>query len=198
MTVVRLRSGSILLHSPCEPRTELISSLSQLGSIDHVVAPNWFHDLYLQRYRELFPRAQTWGPPFLKRQHPLLVDTVVNDDVPWFEEMPHVRLSGLLALQEFWFFHTSSKTLIVADALTNGVAPSNAPAPTKLGYRILGLDGGLKTFALLRWFPIGTRPSLRAAAEQVHAWKPERLIVGHGSPVTGDAAPAILKAIDWV
>lgn len=182
MTVVQLAPGSLLLHSPCRPSASLIDALANLGSVAHVVAPNWFHDLYLAEYRKLFPAATFWGQRMLRTTQP-----------PWFDRMPHFTLSGLLSFDESIFFHTPSRTLIVADLLMNARAGPTAPAMTRLGYRFLGLDGKLVIFPILRWFGFSSRRSLRDAAQRIIAWNPERLIVGHGTPVESDV-PRQLQA----
>jgi hypothetical protein len=66
MTVLRLDSGELLLHSPCAPSDELVSTIATMGTVGHIVAPNWFHDLFLKQYRYLYPNAVFWGPRFLK------------------------------------------------------------------------------------------------------------------------------------
>jgi hypothetical protein len=185
MTVVRLRNGSALLHSPCRPSGALLDAVAEIGSVAHVVAPNWFHDLYLREYRASYPNAAFWGPRLLQRQHPALIDNVLDADLkaPWADELPYIPLSGLLSFDEAVFFHVASGTLIVADLLTNASTDGNAPPFTRLGYRLVGLDGRLKVFPPLRWLGFTSRASLRRAVSQIAAWNPDRLIVGHGYPI---------------
>lgn len=96
MTVVRLAGGKLLLHSPCRPSNDLIHELARIGTVADVVAPNWFHDLYLTEYRALYPDATFWAPALLRRQRKSLIDRVLDATArpPWFAEMPHVSLSG--------------------------------------------------------------------------------------------------------
>lgn len=185
MTVVRLDDGTILLHSPCKPLTSLVECIAQIGPVTHVVAPNWFHDLYLREYRTIYPKATFWGPPFLRRRQRSLIDDVLDERVAtaWTAELPFVSLRGLLSFDESVFFHVATQTIIVADLLMNATADKNAPLPTRLGYRFFGLDGGVRVFPLLRWLGYSSRPSLRRVAARVSDWNPQRLIVGHGSPV---------------
>jgi hypothetical protein len=107
MTVVRLADGSLLLHSPCHSSEQLTDSIRRIGSVAHVVAPNWFHDLYLTEYRALYPDATLWGPSRLAK----LVDRVLSSDAqtPWYALMPHLTLPGFLALDESILFSPSEQ-----------------------------------------------------------------------------------------
>lgn len=200
MTIVRLCSDDIVLHSPCRPSARIMKAIDDLGAVAHVVAPNWFHDLYLAQYRHMYPNATFWAPPLLQRRHRSLIDVGLNQNTrpPWFNEMPHTTLSGLLSFDECVFFHRSSKTLIVADLLVNASASSTAPLLTRLGYRFLGLDGSLKVFPVLRWFGFTSRPSMRRTARQVLEWEPDSLVVGHGTPLRQSATPQLRQALAWL
>ena len=180
MAVIRLSSGDLVLHSPCRPSGELRDEIAALGNVGHIIAPNWFHDLYLSEYRRMYPNAVFWGPRRLRKY----IDREIDGNIPppWREELPHLTLRGLLTFDESVFFHRPSRTLIVADVLMNAKADSDSPALTKLGLGLFGLDGCVKVFPVLRWSGTG-RDQLKAAARQISQWKPERLIVGHGTPV---------------
>lgn len=199
MTVVRLSDGTLLLHSPCEPSAQLVEAVAALGRVAHIVAPNWFHDLFLKEYRALYPQAQFWGPPFLKAQHPSLIDNALNtQQAPWFEEMPYVTLRGLITFDESIFYHRASQTAIAADFLTNGSSNRQTPALTRLGYAFLGLKGNLQVFPVLRWFGMAQRSSMRQVARSLLAWQPNRLIVGHGTPITSAAFSQLQDALHWL
>ena len=198
MTLIRLESRSLLLHSPCRPSDDLVGNIARIGDVTDLVAPNWFHDLYLARYRRLYPNATFWAPALLRRQHPSLVDRVLNASTrpPWFEEMPHVTLPGLLTFNESLFYHRASQTLIVADLLMNASTTPNSPPLTKLGYRFFGLDGSLKVFPILRWFGLVERPALRIAARWILDWNPEQCILAHGTPIPPHAATQLRGAFN--
>jgi len=200
MTVIRLESGGVLLHSPCRPSDDLIGSVARVGDVTDIVAPNWFHDLYLAQYRELYPSATFWAPVLLRRQHPFLIDRTLDARArpSWFDEMPHVTLPGLLTLNESLFYHRASETLVVADLLMNASAAPDSPPITKLGYRFLGLDGRLKVFPILRRFGLAERPALRVAPHWILDCNPERCIVAHGTPIQANAAAQLREAFRWL
>lgn len=200
MTVVQLADRGLLLHSPCRPSPNLVDEIARLGSVTNVVAPNWFHDLYLDEYRTLYPGAVFWGPALLRRQRKSLVDRVLDgtDRPSWFAELPYVSVPGLLSFDECLFLHSPTRTLMVADLLTNASAGSGAPMLTKLGYRLLGLDGRLKVFPILRWCGAFNRTALQRAADQIFEWDPQRLIVGHGSFQAEAIGEQLRAAFRWL
>lgn len=200
MSAVRLSDATVMLHSPCRPSSNLTKSIAEIGVVAHVVAPNWFHDLYLAQYRALYPDATFWAPSLLKRQRKSIVNRVLDGLVrpPWFDEMPHITLSGLLTFDECIFFHRSTRTLIAADFLMNASARADTPLFTKLGYRFFGLDGSVRVFPVLRWFGFASRSSLRRAANCILEWRPDRLIVGHGRPTDKNVQSQLQAAFRWL
>jgi hypothetical protein len=110
------------------------------------------------------------------------------------EELPHFSLSGLLTFEESIFFHRQSKTLILADLLSN-VSGVGAPPLTRFAYRVSGIEGRLGMLPYLRWFGFTSRASLTAAAQRIVEWDPERLIVGHGNPIATDACERVCASL---
>jgi hypothetical protein len=200
MTVIRLADGSLVLHSPCFPSVDLHAQVRQLGDVAHVVAPNWFHDLYLKEYKRSYPEATFWGPPFLRRRAPRLIDRVIEDttQTPWSSEMPHTVIRGLLTFDEVVFFHIRTRTAIVADLLMNVAADRTTPLYTRLMYKVSGVDGKLAVAPYLRWFSLTNRAEQRRAAQRLVQWQPERLIVGHGLPICDDATTRLREALSWL
>lgn len=200
MTVVRLTDGGVLLHSPCQPSDGLRREIARIGRVSDVVAPNWFHDLYLRQYRDFYPDAAFWGPALLQRQQRSIINCALDGTTrpSWYAELPYVSLSGLLSFDESVFFHETTRTLIVADLVMNASVGNDAPIVTRLGYRLFGLDGRLRVFPILRWFGVSSRVSLRAAAQQIIAWNPERLIVAHGRPLEEQVTVKLSAALRWL
>lgn len=198
MTVIRLGDGRLVLHSPCQPSTSLTDDIARIGKVAHIIAPNWFHDLYLAEYRSLYREAIFWGPPTLRRSlGSAIIDRELDQTArpPWFPEMPHITLNGLLTFDESIFFHIPSRTLIVADLLTNLSSGDCAHRFTALAYRLSRVDGRLTMLPYLRWFGFTARRSVRTAAQTILEWNPDRLIVGHGAPIARNAAERLRTAL---
>lgn len=196
MTVIRISDGTLVLHSPCHPSDELVREIAALGAVAHIIAPNWFHDLYLKQYRALYPQAVFWGCSRLRKSVDRQIDGA--NPLPWAQELAHFTLSGLLTFDESIFFHRATRTLIVADLLLNEKVTPGSPFFTKIGLGMFGLDGTVKLFPVLRRFGSPhARASVRSARRQIDAWAPQRLIVGHGTPVADISSAELDEALKW-
>lgn len=61
MTIVRLNSGALLLHSPVRLTEDLGKELDALGQVKYVVAPNKFHHLHVGDYVRAYPGAEFYA-----------------------------------------------------------------------------------------------------------------------------------------
>src|SRR5690349_12115477 len=57
MTVIRLASGDLFLHSPIRHSPELQTEISRLGPIRHLVAPSFGHWMFLKAWQDANPKA---------------------------------------------------------------------------------------------------------------------------------------------
>lgn len=55
MAVLRLRDGSLLVHSPVELDDALAEALARLGPVRHIVSPNYEHVKYAAQARPSVP-----------------------------------------------------------------------------------------------------------------------------------------------
>src|SRR5271170_8206523 len=67
-TVIRLRDGGLVLHSPLAIDDATARELAALGEVRALVAPNCVHWLFLKGAMERFPRARVFGAPGLERK----------------------------------------------------------------------------------------------------------------------------------
>jgi hypothetical protein len=122
MTVIRIASGQLILHSPCRITPAIANEISGLGQVAHIVAPGNFHHLYTATAQEAFPLAKTWICPGVERRSPgLKYDGVLGDVAPaeWFGEIDQVLEQGARIMREVAMFHRASRTLILVDLIEN-------------------------------------------------------------------------------
>lgn len=83
MTVIRLASGRIMLHSPCSITAAIAEEISELGLVAHIVVPGNFHHLHVVSAQAAFPDAKTWICPGIERKRPdLKYDGILGDQAP--------------------------------------------------------------------------------------------------------------------
>eukprot|EP00571_Detonula_confervacea_P014179 CAMPEP_0172308770 /NCGR_PEP_ID=MMETSP1058-20130122/9271_1 /TAXON_ID=83371 /ORGANISM="Detonula confervacea, Strain CCMP 353" /LENGTH=347 /DNA_ID=CAMNT_0013021265 /DNA_START=236 /DNA_END=1277 /DNA_ORIENTATION=+ len=86
MTIIQLQSSSsgggseLVVHSPVGLDPPLIEALEKLGTVAHVISPNYEHVKYAYQWAEQYPNAKMWGCPGLMERKP---------DVRWTGEIPY-------------------------------------------------------------------------------------------------------------
>ena len=58
MTVIRLKDGRILVHSPVPIEPDLRSAVENLGQVAALIAPNLFHHQFIAEWRVGVPRGK--------------------------------------------------------------------------------------------------------------------------------------------
>jgi Domain of unknown function (DUF4336) len=200
MTVIRLAGGGVVLHSPTRIDPCLADEIRRLGSVVAIVAPSWWHDLYLRETVRTFPEALLFGAQTLVRwrRAPTFADTLT--DVPpalWQGEIDQQTIAGIgLFLDEVALYHRASKSLIVADLLFN-LGESDARLTRALAPIVIGPYPGCRFARLYRPFVLDRR-RFRNAIERIADWDFDRIIVGHGRVVEFDAKSAFCSAFHWL
>ena len=68
MTVVRLASGGLFVHSPVALDAPLRAAVEALGPVTAIVAPSRLHHLYVGAWAEAYPDASLSGCPGLEKK----------------------------------------------------------------------------------------------------------------------------------
>jgi Domain of unknown function (DUF4336) len=180
MTVVRLRDGGLVLHSPVRLDEETRRALDALGPVRAVIAPSKPHNLFVGDYPAAYPAAQLYGAPGLaEKRRDLRFHAVLDDEPPplWRGELAQLRFRGAPILEEVVFFHPSSRTLILTDLAFN--VPAGRTAGARLFYLVTGAAGRFGPHRLVRLM-IRNRRAARASVDAILDWDFERVIVSHG------------------
>jgi hypothetical protein len=198
MTVIRLNSGALLLHSPCAIAPALAAEIVALGPVAHIVAPGNCHTLHIASAQAAFPDAKTWICPGVETKRPKLkYDGILGDVAPpdWRGEIDQVLVRGTRIMREVAMFHRASRTLILVDLIENFTDATP------------GTGGALK-FWFKHVFRMWNRPrpapeyrlgwgDRRLAAQSLRrilAWDFQRIVLSHGDLVAHDAPDVAARA----
>lgn len=198
MTVMRLRGGRLLLHSPVSLDAKLRAELDAIGRVSYAVAPNRVHHLYAGDVAKAYPDARLWIAPGLERKRPdLAFVAILGDDSPeeWREEVGQTFFRGRPYENEIVFFHRSSRTLVLCDLAFN-FGPS-AAASTRFLMKLIrsyGRFGPTK----LDPFLIRDRAAARKSLERILAWDFDRVVVAHGDIVERSGREALREGYAWL
>ncbi len=202
MTIVRLASGELFVHSPTHLTEDLREAIDALGTVRHIVAPNRIHYWWVPFWKQAFPEAQIWLAPRIREQAAGRIDFDARefasvDGYPWDKEMFTLPIAGSF-MTEVEFFHRASRTLVLTDFIENF-------EPRKLSFpmRVLTWLGGVQD-------PDGQMPrdmrltfsaqkdALKAAVETMIGWQPERVIIAHGRWYQRDGTKELKRAFRWL
>jgi hypothetical protein len=203
MTVVRLPSGGLVLISPIELSVSHRQSLDKLGVVQHVVAPNLFHHLFVGGVQNLYPEAKTWGVAGLPQKRPdLRFDALLTEPGSFEDTMEYLPFQGFASIlpngiqlaHETVFYHRPSRTLILTDTSFNFDETNRFPV------RLAGWIGGsyknLSPSRLEKW---GTRDkdAVETSVREVLKWDFDRVVPGHGSIVETNGKAAFRAGFEW-
>jgi hypothetical protein len=178
MAVARLSDGSAWVWSP-------------VALTDH---------LFLEEWREQWPKARIYAPPGLAQRKPeLQFDAELGDepDPAWAADIDQVIFRGSLAMEEVVFFHRESRTAIVCDLI------QRHPEATMTGWKgmLMRLDSlvGDQGSTPREWRASFLRRGKgREARAKVLSWQPERLLIAHGNCAQIGATEIIERALSWI
>src|SRR5579863_8219686 len=188
MCVIRLASGGVVVHSPTRLTRDEASQIQALGPVVAIVAPSWWHDLYLRETQKAFPDATLYLAAALRAEGAL---------APWELELQRCPIRGIgLFIDEIVFYHAASRSIIVADLLFNFSA-SDAPITRWLANYVIGPYPGCRFARLYRPF-VFDRQRFRASIDKVLRWDFDRIVVGHGAVVESNGAEVFRKAFEWL
>lgn len=200
MTVIRLASGDLFIHSPTRLAETLKQQIDTLGRVAHLVSPNYIHYWWIRDWGDAYPDAIKWASPDVRpraAKHGISFDKDLTDtpEPEWADEINQIIVRGPRAMSEVEFFHKPSRTLILTDFIEN-FETGRVHSPLlrwlmKLG-GVSDPDGKMPLDIYLS--SIGNRKLLKQAVQTMINWNPERVIIAHGRWYETDGTAELKRA----
>lgn len=198
--VVRLGGGGIWLHSPVKGSPERFAAVDALGPIEHLVAPNTLHHLYVPDWQAHAPQARAHAAPGLLRKRANIDWYAELGDSPpdaWRDEIDQLVFGGSKLIDEVVFYHRASRSLIITDIFQNHDPEEDGWfwRGVKRLVGVLGPEGG----APVDWkWSVRDRDTARAARDRMLAWPFDRVVLSHGLCITDNARARVESAYAWL
>jgi hypothetical protein len=198
MTILRLHDGSLLVHSPLALTAERRAAVEALGPVAHLYAPSRYHDARIGEWAVAFPSARLHAPSGLvKERTDLRIDRVIGAmPEPAFQGVVDELLIQGFRLEETVLIYHPARTLVVADLVHNVGRPQDWW--TKFYTRLMGFYDNVALSRMIRWTAFYDRAAARRSIDELLTRSFDRLIVGHGTPLTAGGREAIAKAFTWL
>ena len=199
MTIVKLASGELIIHDPCDIDESLMHEINAIGEVKYIIAPGSFHHLFVRQFQQKYPNAETFVCPGLERKRPDIKFEWILGNKPdhrWEGGLEQVLVQGPRIIWEVAFFHKPSKTLILVDLLENIGDDYQHPASLylqfwwKLIFRMWNRPKAAPEYQMA-W---GRKDVVRQSLEKIIAWQADRVILAHGELIEGNVTQILRTA----
>ena len=200
MTVLRLREGKLLVHSPTPLTESLGGEIAGIGAPFWILGPNRLHYWWIPDWHAAYPHALVYLAPHIDEQAGARINFAARPlgathDLPWDAEINTLAVAGGY-MTEIALFHRATRTLVLTDLVENF-------EPHKLGFGMRWLtrlghvqdpDGQMPRDMRLTF----VKPQLKAAVETMIGWNPDRVILAHGRWYEQNGAAELRRAFRWL
>lgn len=181
VSIVRLSSGKLIIHSTGPFSRKDAVAISALGEPGWLVEGMLCHDTFSQEGREMFPDLSFLAPRGFSERVNFAADPLLPPPPAWGREFEVIEVLGNDSYREHVFFHAASRTLIVADLVFN-FGPDE-PFWTEL--LLKAAVGREHSPGMSRPFrsTIDDEAAFRRSMTEMLEWDFDRVIVGHGDVI---------------
>ena len=191
VTLIRLRSGKMVIHSTAPFSPEDVAAIRTLGE------PGWLldgilrHDTFAKEGRSAFPGIPYLAPEGFSEAVGFATTTIVPPPMEWDGELLALEIQGAPEARDTALFHVPSRTLILTELVFN--FGSDEPIWTELLLR--AAVGGEHHPGMSRPVKAGVKDeaAFKSSLATILGWDFDRVIVGHGD-VIEQAGKAKLRA----
>ncbi len=194
VTVVRLRSGELVIHSTGPFTPEDVAAIARLGKPGWLLDVILWHDTFAKQGREAFPNIPFLAPEGFTEIVGFPTEPLIPAPGVWSDELEVLRLDGMPRVSEHLVYHRPSRTLIVGDLLFN--FGSDISAWTR--FLVLCAIGTKHHPGMSRPFRMAIRDkaAFRQSMETLKRWEFDRIIVGHGETIESDGKRELAIALN--
>jgi len=188
MTVIRLNSGNLLLHSPIKLNDGLLNNVRELGKVEFIVTPNSFHGLFVDEWRKEFPEAKYFTA---KEDESLSFPLRALRNELLSSDIEIIKMKGAPKVNEYAFVHKESNTLVLTDLAFN--IGCDVSFWSKIFFKLNGAFDEFGPSRLMKMM-ITDVEELNSSIEEILTFEIERIIVSHGNILESNSRAALKEA----
>lgn len=193
VTVIRLKSGELIIHSTAPFSAEDIHAIHEMGTPAWLVDAMLHHDTYAHEGRVSFPDIPYLAPLGFSAHAGFATIPLLPPPEAWKDEVDVLELQGMTGFQEHVFFHRASRTLIVADLMFNFGQDEPWWKEWLLKLAVTGdhNPGMSRAFKLA----ITDEAQFKSSVAGILAWDFDRVIVGHGEMIESGGKDMLISML---
>lgn len=193
VTVIRLRSGQLVIHSTAPFSADDVREIRGLGQLGWLVEGMLLHDTFAKDGRAAFPEIPYLAPEKFAEVAKVDSRPLLPAPAEWAGELEVLRIEGAPKIDEHVFFHVPSRTLIVADFVFNFDGKGTAWERFFRRWAI-GLKHEPNMTRVFRAF-ISDREAFKKSVAKVMEWDFDRVIVGHKEVIESAGKVKVKRAL---
>ena len=196
MTVVRLQTGKLLIHSAIAMNDESMAKLEAWGKPAILLIPHSRHMMDAPRYKQCYPSLRVFAPPAVLSKARAVVDVDGTfADVPKDPSFSLELLDGTGEAEAALIVHSADGTSVVLTEVVFDLEPPKSML-ARAAMRLAGFGPGPRVTPVVKFELVKDKGRLTRHLQRLSAI-PDlvRLIVAHSRMSVGPAAPqALLRA----
>ena len=200
MTVIKLASGDLWVHSPVQWSSSLADALAQLGPVRHLVAPNMNHYAHLEDWSARYPEARIYALDALAQKIGLRAweDLARVDSISREGEISPIYFDAG-DFRECAFFHHETRTVVFTDLMQSFEAARITNPFIRLVLSLGGATGPNGQPSIDMRFALRKhREAMLRSLAALEDLAPERIILSHGQCYETNALEEIQRAFAYL
>ncbi len=194
VTVIRLKSGKLVIHSSAPFAPGDIVDIRALGTPAWLIDTLLRHDTFAREGRDAFPEVSYLAPEGFGEELDFPIGLLSDTPAEWAGELDILEIAGAPSFRETGVLHRASRTLIVADLLFN--FGNDEPLWTELLLKAATVHGEHSP-GISRPFKaaVEDEPAFLTSIRTLLEWDFDRIIVGHGDLIPANGKALLQDAI---
>lgn len=191
MVLARMKDGRVIVHNAIALDDPEMSELEAWGKPSVIFVPNAYHRQDANIWKQRYAEAKVVAPAGAKKRvgTALAVDAT-SEEAPHDETVRLIPLDGLPGESVMEVKTDDGVTLVFCDAVLN---------VPKLGFPmglVLAPTGKVSTPRIVRWMALKDKTAFAGQLEKLaETPRLNRLMFGHGKPITEDPRGALLSVV---
>jgi hypothetical protein len=193
VTVVRLTSGKLVIHSSAPFTAQDIQAIRGLGEPGWLLDATLFHDTYAKEGCRSFERVAYLAPVGFREVAEVQTRPLSLPPEEWRDQLDVFPLADMPKVREHVMYHRASRTLIVCDLFFHFGPHISTPLRLLVKY-IMRLRNGIGMSFFFRLM-IKDRAAFIESLRPIVSLDFERIIVGHGDAIERDAKEIFMREL---